>query len=393
MNVVDIVIILFFITSLMRGVELGLVRQACSTAGLLAGLFLGAFVQGKLIHLAQTPMSKALLALVIIISFIGIFSSLGEYVGALLRLRRERAKRFNILDKLDRGVGSAVAGITLLIVVWLGASIFSSAPFPAVQKQIKTSVIIAQLNKSLPGAPSVVSRLGHLIDPNGFPNVFTGLEPNINTNAPLPSIGDMNPAVQADRASVVKIEGAGCGGISEGSGFVADNGLVITNAHVVAGVPNPYILDANGKHHTRVIWFDPNLDLAVLRAGNLAGKPLTMQSSTAGNGTPGAALGYPGGGDFTAKVATVLDEFNAIGRNIYNQGQTERGVYSIKADIQPGNSGGPLINKDGSVIGIVFAESTQYNQVGYALTMNNVINEFNQAKNQKQTVGKGTCAE
>lgn len=393
MNIIDIVIILFFITSLIRGVELGVVRQLCSTTGLLVGLFLGAFVQGKLIHIAHTPMSKAVLALVIIISFIGIFSSLGEYVGALLRLRLERARRFNILDKLDRGVGSAVAGMTLLVVVWLGASIFSNAPFPTIQKQIKTSVIVAQLNKSLPGAPSIVSRLGHLIDPNGFPNVFTGLEPNINTNTPLPSIGELDPAVQADRASVVKVEGAGCGGISEGSGFVADNGLVITNAHVVAGVANPYILDGNGRHRTQVIWFDPNLDLAVLRTSNLAGKPLLMNSTTAGNGTPGAALGYPGGGDFTAQPASVLDSFNAVGRNIYNQGETERAVYSVKADIRPGNSGGPLINKDGSVIGIVFAESTQYNQVGYALAMSNVISEFNQAKTQDQVVGTGTCAD
>jgi S1-C subfamily serine protease len=393
MNFVDIVILLFFITSLMRGVELGVVRQVCSTAGMFVGFFLGAFVQGKLIHLAHTPMSKALLALVIIISFISIFSSLGEYLGAVLRMRLERAKRFGILDKLDRAFGSALAGATLLVVVWLGASIFSSAPFPTVQRQIRSSVIIAQLNKTLPGAPSVVSRLGHLIDPNGFPNVFTGLEPSINTNAPLPSIGDLDPAVQADRASVVKIEGAGCGGISEGSGFVADNGLVVTNAHVVAGVANPYIIDANGRHHTEVIWFDPNLDLAVLRTTDLAGKPLTMLSNPASSGSPGAALGYPGGGDFTAKPATVLDTFNAIGRNIYNQGETERGVYSIKADIRPGNSGGPLINKDGSVIGIVFAESTTYNQVGYALTMSNVINEFNQAKSQNQVVGTGDCAQ
>lgn len=393
MNIVDIVIVLFFITSLIRGVELGVVRQVCSTIGLLVGLLLGAFVQGKLIHLTRSPQSKALLALVIITMFIGIFSSVGEYLGSLLRLRIERAKRFTAIDKADRAVGSVVAGATLLVVVWLGASIFNNAPIPAVQKEIRGSVIIAQLNKSLPGAPSVVTRLGHLIDPNGFPNVFTGLEPSIDTHAPLPSIGQLDPAVQLARESTVKIEGAGCGGISQGSGFVADSGLVITNAHVIAGVKNPYIIDKNGKHKTGVIWFDPNLDLAVLRATDLAGKPLSIVSDLASNGTPSAALGYPGGGNFTAQPATVLDSFKAIGRNIYNEGNTEREVYSIKADIQPGNSGGPLINKQGSVIGIVFAESTTYDKVGYALTMNDVIAEFNQAKDQNQIVGTGNCAQ
>jgi len=393
MNIIDIIIVLFFITSLIRGVELGVVRQAFSTAGLLVGLFIGAFIQGKVIHLAHSPMSKALLALVIILTFIGIFSSLGEYIGAIIRLRLERARRAELLDRADRVIGSAVAGATLLVVVWLGASIFSSAPLPAIQKQIRSSVIIAQLNKSLPGAPGFVARLGHLIDPNGFPNVFTGLEPNINTNAPLPSIGDLDPAVKLARASTVKIEGTGCGGISQGSGFVADNGLVITNAHVVAGVKNPYILDANGRHKTSVIWFDPNLDMAVLRSSGLAGKPLGMLDEVADNGTPGAALGYPGGGDFTAQPATVLDSFKATGRNIYNQGNTEREVYSVKATIRPGNSGGPLVNKDGAVIGIVFAESTTYDKVGYALTMHDVISEFSQAKAQNQVTGTGNCAE
>jgi S1-C subfamily serine protease len=393
MNVIDVVIVLFFITALMRGVELGVIRQASSTAGLLAGLFLGAFIQGKVIDWVSTPQSKALLALVIIVAMIGIFSSLGELVGTAIRMHIERAKRAKILDNLDRGFGSAVAGLTLLAVVWLGANIFASTPIQGLQRQIKGSVIVAQLNNSLPSAPSVVSKIGHLINPNGFPNVFTGLEPSIDTTTPLPSIGELDPAVKAARASTVKIEGEGCGGISEGSGFVADDGLVITNAHVIAGVTRPNVIDANGKHAARVIWFDENLDMAVLATSNLAGKPLTMLGEQAANGTPAAVLGYPGGGDFTANPATIMDSFKAVGRNIYNQGNTERQVYSIKSDVEPGNSGGPMVNKDGAVIGLIFAKSTTYDQVGYALTMDQVISGFNQAKDRNQTVGTGSCAQ
>lgn len=391
MNIIDVVIVLFFITALMRGVELGVVRQVSSTAGLLAGLFLGAFIQGKVIGWASTPQSKALLALVVIVAMIGIFSSLGELVGTTIRQHIERAKRAKVLDNLDRSIGAAVAGFTLLIVVWLGATIFASTPIQGLQRQIKGSVVIAQLNKSLPNAPSVVSKIGHLINPNGFPNVFTGLEPNIDPTTPLPSIGELDPAVKTARASTVKIEGEGCGGISEGSGFVADDGLVITNAHVIAGVARPYIFDANGRHAARVIWFDENLDMAVLAASNLAGKPLDMIGEQAAKGTPAAVLGYPGGGDFTANPATIMDSFKAVGRNIYNQGSTERQVYSIKSDVQPGNSGGPLVNKDGAVIGLIFAKSTTYDQVGYALTMDQVISGFNQAKDRNQTASTGTC--
>jgi S1-C subfamily serine protease len=393
MNVIDIIIVLFFITALIRGVELGVVRQLFSTAGLLAGLFAGSFIQGKLIHLASTPATKAMLALTVIIFAIGLFSAGFEYVGMLVRQRIERAKRAKILDQADRTVGSVVAGVTLLAAVWLIASIFTNVPMQAIQKQIRGSVIIAQLNKSLPPAPNVVAKLGHLIDPNGFPNVFTGLEPSIDTDAPLPSIGDLDPAVQSARKSVVKIEGQGCGGISNGSGFVAAEGLVVTNAHVVAGVGKPSIVDGNGRHAATVVGFNPELDIAILKTSGLAGEPLPMLGDLVANGTASAALGYPGGGDFTALPSTILESFNARGRNIYNQGETTRQVYSIKASIVPGNSGGPLIDQDGNVIGVIFAESTAYEDVGYALTMDQVISELNRAKAQNQVTGTGGCAQ
>jgi S1-C subfamily serine protease len=378
---------------LARGVELGAIRQICSTIGLFVGLFAGAFIQGKVIHMVHTPASKAMLAVVIIVAFVGLFSSLGEYLGIRIRQRIERAQRLKVIDTGDRAIGSVVAGLAVLAAVWLSASIFTSVPVQGLQKQIQGSVIIAQLNESLPTAPDLVSRLGHLIDPNGFPDVFTGLEPAINTNAPLPSIGELDPAVQEARMSVVKVQGTGCGGISTGSGFVADTNLVVTNAHVVAGVQNPQIIDSNGRHKAQVIWFDENLDMAVLRTSNLSGEPLEMLADIVSNGTQGAVLGYPGGGDFKADPATILDSFNANGRNIYNQGDTEREVYSVKATIEPGNSGGPIINKSGTVIGLIFAESTTYNDVGYALTMSEVIAGLNQAKDASQTVNTGSCAQ
>src|SRR5690606_64574 len=125
--------------------------------------------------------------------------------------------------------------------------------------------VIAFLDSRLPSAPEVLTQLGHLIDPNNFPQVFSGLEPSLKTDAPLPDMGDLNPAVQKVRPSVVKIEGEGCNSIVEGSGFVAGDDVVVTNAHVVAGVEDPFVLDQNGRHDAYVVLFDPDLDLAVLR--------------------------------------------------------------------------------------------------------------------------------
>ena len=106
-----------------------------------------------------------------------------------------------------------------------------------------------------------------------------------------------------------------------------------------------------------------------------------------------AVLGYPGGGNFKADPAAIIDAFAAEGRNIYNQGSATREIYSMKADIISGNSGGPLIDKEGQVIGVVFAHSVTYQHVGYALTMPDVIKELGAAKAANTVTGTGTCAQ
>jgi S1-C subfamily serine protease len=174
---------------------------------------------------------------------------------------------------------------------------------------------------------------------------------------------------------------------------VASDGLVVTNAHVVAGVERPKVIDANGRHSTTVIWFNPDLDLAILRANNLAGSPLSLVDQTVTNGTQAAVLGYPGGGAFQADPAATIDAFTATGRNIYGQESATREIYSLKAEVISGNSGGPLVNKDGAVVGVVFARSVTYDQVGYALTMPQVVQELNGAKQNTASVGTGNCAE
>jgi S1-C subfamily serine protease len=389
MNWIDALIVLLLLGSFTRGVSLGLVRQVGSTAGFFGGLFLGAFIDSKFLSGEQATGSRIILSLLLTFGLALFCSSVGEYFGSSLKQKMQQKR----IDKLDRALGSVVGGVTLLAGVWLAASLFGNVPSPTLQTQIRTSAIVSQLNQRLPAAPKVIAQLGNLIEPNGFPQVFTGAEPSINTDTPLPSIGELDSAVQQDRPSVVKIEGRGCGGVVEGSGFVAADGFVATNAHVVAGVSQPTVLDANGEHRARVVWFDPDLDFAVLRTTNLKGSPLTIRTQAADNGTSAAVLGYPGGGDFKADPAVVLDNFIALGRNIYNQGETKRDVYSIKGSVVPGNSGGPLVAKDGAVIGLIFAQSTAYDQVGYALTMQQVVQELNQAQQQTQTVDTGNCAE
>jgi S1-C subfamily serine protease len=388
MNWLDLFIVLFLITALVRGTEVGFIRQFCSTLGFFIGLFLGAWLQHLLIDLASSPNSRALLALCVTLGLALALMTVGEYLGLLLKFKLRDSRLTNKLDKI---FGSILAAVTILAAVWLGAAVFRNVPDSGWQRQIRTSRIVTFLDSTLPSAPNVLTRIGHLIDPNTFPQVFTGLEPTLQTDAPLPDMGELNAAVQTVRPSVVKIEGEGCNNIVEGSGFMAAADKVITNAHVVAGVKEPYVLDQSGRHRASVVLFDPNLDLAILRTSGLASKPLALEIEKLADGTPTAVLGYPAGAGFTAGPGVVLETFTAQGRNIYNEGNTERQVYSVKTDIVQGNSGGPMVNKDGEVVGVIFAKSINYDHVGYALTMDQVIAKLNQAKNTP--VSTDTCAE
>jgi S1-C subfamily serine protease len=390
MNIIDVLIVILAGLSIARGNRIGLVRQAGSTIGFIAGLFIGSWASGLVTAHLGTTGSQSLASLVCVVVGGLLFMSVGETIG--IELKRGLLRN-NVLDGLDRGLGMIVAIATVVVGCWLAASVLILGPSGGLQQDIKGSRIVGLLDSKLPPATKILSSLNTLIDPNSFPQVFSGLEPSPATLSKLPTVSSLTPAVRADQASVVKVEGTGCGGIVEGSGFVVRKDEIVTNAHVVAGVKAPKVLDANGIHDARVIWFDSNVDVAVLQVSNLAGKPLTIRDTQESNGVQGAVLGYPGGGDFNVQPAAIIARFMASGRNIYGQSITIREIYSIHAKVIPGNSGGPLIATDGSVLGIVFATSTTYNNVGYVLTGHQVAHELATAEQSNTTYDTGTCSQ
>lgn len=389
MNLIDVFIILLIIGGCMRGYRIGLVRQAGSTVGFIVGLLIGSWASNMLVGHISGSLNKSLSSLCIILLVSFAFMSIGEVVGIRLK---QRVLHNRSLDAFDGTLGSVMGAVTLLLAVWLGAAILALGPTNNLQQEIKNSRILGSLNTNLPPATRVLSTVNKLIDPNGFPQVFSGLEPSPGSTK-VPSLGAFTDVVNSTKASVVKVEGTGCGGIVEGTGFVIAPDEVATNAHVVAGVASPKVSDDNGIHDTRVIWFNPDLDLAVLRVHDLAGKPLTVHTTEQPNDTPGVVLGYPGGGDFNSQPAAIINHFDAYGRNIYGEGRTVRDIYSVRAKIIPGNSGGPVVSADGSVLGIVFATSTTYNDVGYALTGHQVADDLAAAKLSTTTYSTGSCSE
>ncbi len=387
--IIDIIIIVLLISAIIRGREIGFVQQAFSTIGFIGGLLLGALLEPQTVKLAHTQLSRSMVTIATTLGFAFLMLILGEYIGIFLRGK----VILNKLTRYDNLLGSVISVISVLFGVWLGAAVLRSLPYLSLQTELRSSRIVTALDQHLPPAPNIIADISHLVDPNGFPRVFNGNEPAPPGTINLPSSSEFAAALSLDRPSVVKLVGNGCGGIVEGSGFVVRPNVVATNAHVVAGISRPTVEDSNGDHGATVIYFNPNLDFALLRVSNLAGQPLKVDSGTVANSTPAAVLGYPGGGGFKIDLAEVLDEFTASGSNIYNQGTTIRKIYEVAANIIPGNSGGPLINTSGNVIGVVFAQSTQYNSVGYALVSSPLVNIIQSTPASSHSVSDGSCAE
>jgi len=387
-NVLDLIIVIAVLMAVGRGATSGFVRQIFSLGGFLGGLMLGAAIAPYFGRLVGDPALRSVIILLVVLAVATAIGGLGEVAGHYLAHWAEKLR----IGALDNILGAVFGGITILLSFWLIASMIVGTPYLALNQFVNGSGIIRSLDRSLPPAPTVISRLVRLVDPNGFPRVFTGLEPLVGGSVTPATTAEVASAIRADQASTVKVEGSGCGGLVSGSGFVAAAGVGMTNAHVVAGIANPTVIDAFGRHNATVVEFDPNMDIAVLRADNLAGPVLPLETKEMAPGTHAVVLGYPGGGPFAAVEAGIIDERLATGRNIYDAGITDREIYSLQTVVQPGNSGGPLVLADGRVIGLVFARSENNSNLGYALTAAEITARLHDAINSRGSTGSGACA-
>jgi S1-C subfamily serine protease len=387
MNWLDLIILVLLITAIIRGKQVGLLHLLLSSLGFITGLLLGSWVSKHVAGSFATPASKLAAVLIIEFGLAFTLAALGELASVKLHRHAVRWR----LDKVNSYLGAVFEIVFTLAIVWLGASALGNVRSYDIGQEIKQSWTISKLNSTLPTPPDVLARLEKIISPNGFPDVFLGLEPRHTTISPNNSVS--NQAVLTAEKSVVKIQGVGCGGIVNGSGFVVDKGVVVTNAHVVAGIARPQVVNSTGTYRAAAIWFDPNLDIAILRVPTLPDPGLDISGQVLPDNEGAAVLGFPGGGPLVAQNAAIIDHIAAAGRNIYNQGIVFRNIYEVQADVEPGNSGGPLLAPDGSVAGVIFAKSVSQNNLGYALLINQVQPLINKAEQQNTVVGTGNCAQ
>ena len=387
MNLVDLVVLIVVVLAAVQGLRLGAVVQVLSFGGLLVGLYLGAQLASVTVAWGHSQSMRTALALVTLLGVAVLCGVAGRIVGNLAFRRVHRGA----LGKVDSALGVVVAVVASLLAAWLLANTLVNSASLTLNASITRSRIIRSLDNVLPAPPSVFSRVQSFLSAQGFPPVFAQLAPESAGPVALPGGTQLDAAAAHAAASTVKIVGDGCGQIQEGSGFVVGPGIVVTNAHVVAGIAHPMVQAGTALLATTVIYFDPSYDLSVLRVSGLNEPVLALDPQQSARGVQAAVLGYPGGGPFQVAPAGIMAAFEAEGRDIYGQGLTVRNVYEIQAKVRPGNSGGPLVQLDGEVIGVVFSRSTTNGDIGYALTSPGVLSRVRQAESSPRVVGTGAC--
>lgn len=390
MDILDVIIVVFLITFAVSGLRRGLTGVALSLAGLLVGLLLGAVIAPPIARaITEDRTTQPMFAIGI---FVGV-ALLVEGIGAAIGFRiRRRTQRTVLLGKADSGVGAVLGLVAALSTAWYLGLMFSQSPWVTLDNQISNSSIERSLDRFMPRPPGFLATIGNLFRPGDFPNPFSTILNAPQAPVAIPPL--VNTAGIRDATTVTsKVIAAGCGGGAEaGSSWPLAPGYFVTNAHVVAGSNSVEIDTPNGaRHAARVVLFDPDTDLAVLYSPGLSLRPLVVVNSTPVRGTSGAVIGYPGGGGEQVVPAAVSGSESATGYNIYGDTLVTRRIEVLAARVIPGNSGGPIVNVDGQVIGVVFAASTTESNVGYALTVPQVYLDLQDGEHRTAGVSTQAC--
>lgn len=381
MTGLDWLIVAFAVAFALFGYRRGFIVGALSLAGFAAGALLGARV-GPLVlpdgaHSPYAPLIAFAGALLVG----GLLSSLLETIA----IRARHALRLPGLGVIDGLLGALLTAALALGLVWLaGAVVLQTPGVRALRHEVQRSVVLRELNAVLPPSGPVLNALARF-DP--LPQL-PGPEPDV---PPPPDAIVRRPAVRAAAPSVVRVLGTACGLGVEGSGWVAGDGLVVTNAHVVAGQRDTIVqprgegagLDAELAH------FDVRNDVAVLRVPALDAPALVLADRVP-SGTGGAILGFPGNGPFDVRPARVGATRAVLSDDAYGRGPVRRQVTALRGVVRNGNSGGPVVDRRGRVLTTVFAATTSGQPGGYGVP-NAVVRTALEGARRGLVVSSGPC--
>ncbi|MCW2866907.1 MAG: MarP family serine protease [Marmoricola sp.] len=390
MNFLDWCLVALALAYALSGYWQGFVAGAFATVGLILGGLVGIWVAPMLLGDAAPSLWVSLGALLVVLVMASVGQAIFQYAGTRLRARLT----WQPVRALDAIGGSALSVAAVLVVAWMLGSAISGSRIPGISPEVRSSKVLLKVNDVMPArAQQALRSFDDVVGSSFFPRY---LEPfareRIVNVAPAPRRVLRDPDVRRAERSVFKVRSNNrCGSGVEGSGFLYAPGKLMTNAHVVAGVTQPVVRAGGRQIAATVVYYDPEVDVAVLDVPGLRGPTVTFDRSGREREL-GAVLGYPQDGPFDARPARIRSDQRLRSPDIYGQGTVTRHVYSVRGLIRPGNSGGPLVSTAGKVLGVVFAASVSDPQTGYALTADQVSQAAARGLRSDQRVSSGNCA-
>jgi S1-C subfamily serine protease len=401
-DLLDLALIVIAAAFAVSGYRQGFIVGSLSFIGFVGGAVLGAqFGPAISRALVGGPTQQDVVAVILLVSG----AILGQFIASSIGAAMRQTMTGRSSTTVDAIGGSAVSVLSMLLIAWAIGSVLTASPFPVVVQQVDNSMVLRTMDKIMPSpAKTMFSAFRRMLANGPFPQVFSGIGTAQLIAVPAPDPAVLStPGYQADRSRVVKVRGyaPSCGELIEGSGFVYAPDHVMTNAHVVAGVTQgppgsdvtggPVVTTVNGvAYSAQVVFYDPQVDIAVLYVPGLNMTPLQF-AGQASSGSDAVVAGYPEDHPFTAVPARIGPTQIARGADIYQTGLVNRQVYEIRAVVEPGNSGGPLIAPDGNVYGVVFAVDEGMPDTGFALTAAEVANDASAGANATVPVSTQGC--
>jgi S1-C subfamily serine protease len=291
--------------------------------------------------------------------------------------------------------GAVLSAAAVLLVAWMVATPLASSPFPPVASQVRQSALVQAVDRAVPDSVrSVYDNLREAIDRRGLPDVLDPLTPTQARQVAAPDEAlRSSPVVGQVKGSVVQIRGVApsCSRQIDGSGFVVARQRVMTNAHVLAGVSNPVVTAEGQEYDATPVYIDEETDIAVLAVPKLPQVPLTWADAPVDTGADAIIMGYPGGGGLYVGPARVRDRGRISGPDFRETKAVVRDVYALNGSVRAGNSGGPLFDSSGHVLGVVFASAIDDPNTGYALTRAEVSTALQKGIPATTPVSTGAC--
>ena len=330
---------------------------------------------------------RAVIVLSVLLGLVGV----GEAFGATFGRAASKALGHGLLGALDRVGGALVGGAQAILILWLAGGLIASGPFPTLAALAQRSAALRAVDTFLPPPTEIVLELGRILDDSGLPDVFIGLEQLPAPDIDLPSDALARQIGARAAPSVLRVVADGCDQRSSGTSFVVAPKYLVTNAHVVVGADSILVQTSGNSYKATPVLLDTELDVALLYAAGVTAPTLTFASTEPERGTIAAGIGYPGGGNETVEPATVAAVYYAHGLDVTGKSRVTRRILELRSRVRPGDSGGPLVLQNGTVGGVVFAESKVDPTVGYALSPQEVWQRIAPAIGRTAAVRPGPC--